>query len=62
MIANIAQSVEINVKSRDKQRLVGKANVDRTQQKEQLTNGYLLCSEEKFKPQSGVHQGTFEVI
>ena len=50
MIANIAQSVEINVKSRDKQRLVRKANVDRTQQKEQLTNGYLLCSEEKFKP------------
>ena len=51
MIANIAQSVEIIVKSRDKQRRVRKANVDRTQQKEQLTSGYLLCTEEKFKPQ-----------
>ena len=41
MIANIAQSVEIIVKYRDKQRVVRKTNVDRTQQKEQRTNGYL---------------------
>ena len=35
MIANIAQSVEIIVMSRDKLRVVRKAKVDRTQQKEQ---------------------------
>ena len=36
MIANIVQFVEIIVESRDKQRVVRKANVDRTQQKEQV--------------------------
>ena len=49
MIANIAQSVEIIVMSRDKLRVVRKAKVDRTQQKEQWANGNLLWSEEKFK-------------
>lgn len=34
MIANVAQSVEIIVNGRDKQRVVRKAIVDRTQQKE----------------------------
>ena len=41
MTVNIAQSVEIIAKSRDKQRVVRKANVDRTLQKEQWTNSYL---------------------
>ena len=47
MISNIAQSVEVIVKSRDKQRVVRKANVDRIQQKEQWTNGCLLCGPKK---------------
>ena len=42
--AMIAQSVEIIVKSRNKQKVMRKANVDRTQQKEQWTNGYLFTS------------------
>ena len=62
VIANIAQSVEIIIKSRDKQRVVRKANVDRTQQKEQWTNGYLLWSEEEFNSRLRVHRVTFEVI
>ena len=49
MIANIAQSVEIIVKSKNKQRLVRKANADRTQQKEQWTDSYLLRSKEEFQ-------------
>ena len=49
MIANIAQSVEIIVKSKDKQRLVRKANADRTQQKEKWTDSYLLWSKEEFQ-------------
>ena len=62
MIANIAQSVEIIVKSRDEQRVVRNVNVDRAQQKKQWTNGYLLWSEEEFKSQLRVHRETFEVI
>ena len=62
VIANIAQSIEIIVKSRDKQRVVRKANVDRTQQNEQWTNGYLLWSEEEFNSRLRVHRETFEVI
>ena len=41
VIVNIAQSVEIIVKIRDKKRVVRKTNVDRTQQEEQWTNDYL---------------------
>ena len=49
MIAKIAQSIEVIVKSRDKSRVVRKANADRMQQKEQLTYlfAYLLSSEEE---------------
>ena len=49
MIAKIAQSIEVIVKSRDKPRVVRKANVDRMQQKEQLTYlfAHLLSSEEE---------------
>ena len=39
---NKAQCVEIIVKSRDKQRVVRKTNIDRTQQKEQWRKGSLL--------------------
>ena len=62
MIANRAQSVEIIVKSRDKQRVVRETNVDRTQQKELWTNGYLLWSEEEINSRLRVHRKTFEVI
>ena len=62
MIANRAQSVEIIVKSRDKQRVVRETNVDRTQQKERWTNGYLLWSEEEINSRLRVHRKTFEVI
>ena len=62
MIANRAQSVEIIVKSRDKQRVVRETNVDRTQQKERCTNGYLLWSEEEINSRLRVHRKTFEVI
>ena len=62
MIANTAQSVEIIVKSRDKQRVVRKTDVDRTQQKKQWTNGYLLRSKEEFKLWLRVHRETFEEI
>lgn len=41
VIVNIAQSVEIIFKIRDKKRVVRKTNVDRTQQEEQWTNDYL---------------------
>ena len=59
-IANIAPSVEIIIKSRDKQRVVRKANVDRTQQKEQWTNGYLLWSVEEVKLRLRVHRETLK--
>ena len=62
MIANRAQSVEIIVKSRDKQRVVRETNVDRTQQKERCTNGYLLWSEEEINSRLRVHRKAFEVI
>ena len=62
MVTNRAQSVEIIVKIRDKQRVVRKANVDRIQQTKQWTNSYLLWSEEEFKSQLRVRQETFEVI
>ena len=67
MIANIAQSAEIIAKSRDKQRVVRKANVDRTEkeqkeQKEKWTKGFLLWSAEGFKSRLKVHRETFEVI
>ena len=58
MIANIAHFVEIIVKSRDKQR----ENVDRTQHKEQWTNGYLSWSEEELKSRLGVQRETVEAI
>ena len=66
MIANIAQSAEIIAKSRDKQRVVRKANVDRTEkeqkeQKEKWTKGFLLWSAEGFKSRLKVHRETFEV-
>ena len=56
----MVQPVEIIVKSRDKQRVVRKANVYRTQQKEQWTNGYLLWSKEEVRVK--VHRETFDVI
>ena len=62
MVTNRAQSVEIIVKIRDKQRVVRKANVDRIQQTKQWINSYLLWSEEEFKSQLRVRQETFEVI
>ena len=49
MIANIARSVEIIVKIRDKQRVVRNANVDRAKHKEQWTKWNLLWSIEEFK-------------
>ena len=58
MIANIAHFVEIIVKSRDKQR----ENVDRTQHKEQWTNGYLSWSEEELKSRLRVQRETVEAI
>ena len=62
MVTNRAQSVEIIVKIRDKQRVVRKANVNRIQQTKQWTNSYLLWSEEEFKSPLRVRQETIEVI
>ena len=63
---NKAQCVEIIVKSRDKQRVVRKTNIDRTQQKEQWTKGS-LCSPKKNlshekRETLRVQLETFEVI
>ena len=62
MIANIAQSVEIIVKSKNKQRLVRKANADRTQQKEQGRTAIYYGPKKNFKSQLRVDQETLEVI